>query len=325
MARDTFNSDTQHWLKSLIRRHLPHPVPYIYPLVGYAKPLTTHSAANSTTTAADHTDLPCACTHWKTLLLEPAHPTTGGHYILTLDSITLPPHLRIFLDANMNSAFFPTKARYHLTFQTAFRKWLRVQGLPPTLLQYSDVFLNQQWQQHIHLNQQPRFTARLIRQLQEYPRDQVVLRHADHELQLLRIFCPQQYFLGALNTWRAPELFQPMPHLTPLNIAEHLQATVPTGLRARYTWGFRKDFTIPYGIVHLKEKKQWQKAIISCYHSLAGNLLRSTSRALDIILQRLYPQHPGQLSIPRLCGTIFALISTTPQMTLTFMPPTMTL
>ena len=74
------------------------------------------------------------------------------------------------------------------------------------------------------------------------------------------------------------------------------------GLRARYKWGFCKEFTIPYGLVHLKEKKQWHKGrtIISYYHSLAGNLLRITSRALDIILQHLYPQHPGQLSIPQL-------------------------
>lgn len=93
-----------------------------------------------------------------------------------------------------------------------------------------------------------------------------------------------------------------MPHLTPLNISEHLQATIPTTLRARYKWGFRRNFTILYGVVHPKEKKQWRKGrtIISYYHSLAGNLLRITSRALDIILQHLYPQQPGHLSIPQI-------------------------
>ena len=83
----------------------------------------------------------------------------------------------------MNSTFFPTKARYFLTFQTAFRKWLRIQGFPSSLVQHTDTFLNQQWKQHIHqLHQQPRFTAKLLRQLQERLGDQVILHHADHEL-----------------------------------------------------------------------------------------------------------------------------------------------
>ena len=129
-----------------------------------------------------------------------------------------------------------------------------------------------------------------------------MLHHADHELQQLRAFCPRQYFTGALNTWQAPELFEPLPHLTASHIHDHLSATIPPTLRARYKWGFRKDFTIPYGVVHLKAKKQWQKgrAIISCFQSLSGNLLRITSQALDIVLQHLFPQHPGQLSIPQL-------------------------
>ena len=76
----------------------------------------------------------------------------------------------------------------------------------PTL----EPFLQHQWRLHTaHLKQQPRFTACLLRQLQEYLGDKVVLHHADHELQQLRVFCPRQYFTGALNTWQAPELFEP--------------------------------------------------------------------------------------------------------------------
>ena len=126
-------------------------------------------------------------------------------------------------------------------------------GLP--LEQHATSFLHQQWHLHLsHLKQQPCFAARLIRQLQEYLGDTVVLHHADHELQQLRIFCPQQYFRGVLNTWQAPELFQSLPHLTPLNLHYHLLATVPPGLRTRYKC--RKVFTIPYRTVHLKAKKK---------------------------------------------------------------------
>ena len=130
----------------------------------------------------------------------------------------------------------------------------------------------------------------------------------------LRLFCPRQYFTGALNTWQSPELFEPLPYLTVANIHDHLKATVPPTLRTRYKWGFRKDFNIPNGVVHLKEKKQWQKGrtIISYFHSLSDNLLRITSRALDIILQHLYPQHPGQLSIPQLWRHFHCYLTQTP-------------
>ena len=138
--------------------------------------------------------------------------------------------------------------------------------------------------------------------------------HADHELQQLRLFCPRQYFTGALNTWQSPELFEPLPHITAANIHDYLQATIPPTLRTRYKWGFRKTFTIPYGVVHLKEKKHWHKGrtIISYFQSLSGNLLRITSRALDIILQHLYPQHPGQLSIPQLWRHFHCYLTQTP-------------
>jgi len=150
------------------------------------------------------------------------------HYILTLEQLALPQHLRIFLAANMNSTFYPSKARYFLAFQTAFTKWLRIQGLPPSLTQHLEPFLQHQWKLHIdHLKQQPRFTARLLRQLQEFLGDQVVLHHADHELQQLRIFCPRQYFTGALATWQTPELFAPMPTLQSSNIHDYLTQTIP--------------------------------------------------------------------------------------------------
>ena len=159
--------------------------------------------------------------------------TTDGHYILTLDQLALPPHLRIFPDANMNSTFYRTKARYFLTFQQAFTKWLQIQGLPPSLTQHLDAFLQHQWRLHVaQLKQTPRFTARLLRQLQAFLGDQVVLHHADHELQQLRVFCPRQYFIGAINTWQAPELFEPLPHLNPTNTHDHLTATIPPGLRS---------------------------------------------------------------------------------------------
>ena len=182
-------------------RHRTHA---IFLHIDSEKLLIRHSAASSTTikmgrqfilTPVDPMDLPCACGHLKTLLINPHQPTTDGHHILSLDHLQLPSHLRIFLNANMNSAFYPTKARYYVAFQNAFRKW-KVFRLPLSSTQN----LSRQWQFHISAAKScaPRATTA--------PRI------------------------------RAPELFQPLPHLTPLNINGRLLATVPSGLRARYKW-----------------------------------------------------------------------------------------
>ena len=324
LAHDQFPRHCEQWLKTTIQQHKHLAIPLHLPThrlrEAAHKTLRAHLHNHRTWEDTLHTppaatDLPCACAHLKTIILDHNTPTIDNHYILTLEQLALPQHLRIFLAANMNSTFYPSKARYFLTFQTAFTKWLRIQGRPPSLTQHLEPFLQHQWKLHIdHLKQQPQFTARLLRQLQEFLGDQVVLHHADHQLQQLRIFCPRQYFTGALATWQTPELFAPMPTLQSSNIHDYLTQTIPPSLRTRYKWGFRKDFTIPYGIVHLKKKKHWRKGrtIISYFQSLSGNLLRITSRALDIILQHLFPQLPGQLSIPQLWSHFHCYLKDTP-------------
>ena len=59
---------------------------------------------------------------------------------------------------------------------------------------------------------------------------------------------------------------------------------------------------MPYGVVHLKAKKQWKKGrtIISYFKSYYGPLLRVPSNVLNTMIHRLLPQSPGQLSIPQL-------------------------
>ena len=324
LAHDDFPKHCQQWLRTTIQQHKHFTIPLHLPShrlrEAAHKTLRSHLHNHRTWedtlhSPPDPADLPCACDHLRTLLQDPETPTVDGHYILTLDQLQLPTHLGIFLNANMNSTYYPSKARYFLIFKTAYTKWLKLQGLPPSLVQHLQPFLEHQWRLHnIHLKQQPRFTARLLRQLQEHLGKHTLLHHADHELQQLRLFCPRQYFTGALNTWQSPELFEPLPYITAANIHDHLAATVPPILRNRYKWGFRKDFNIPYGVVHLKEKKHWQKGrtIISYFQSLSGNLLRITSRALDIILQHLYPQHPGQMSIPQLWHHFHSYLTQTP-------------
>ena len=78
--------------------------------------------------------------------------------------------------------------------------------------------------------------------------------------------------------------------------------------------GIQERFRNPIQHCPPQRKKQWQKGrtIISYFHSLSGNLLRITSRALDIILQHLSPQHPGQLSIPQLWRHFHCYLTHTP-------------
>ena len=88
--------------------------------------------------------------------------------------------------------------------------------------------------------------------------------------------------------------------------------------------GFPKQFHTPHGVVFLKQKKSWRKgrAAISYFRSIAGTLLRATSKALDIVLLKLLPQRPGQLSIPNLWKHLHTHFSNTPHDLIS--PPSMT-
>ena len=83
----------------------------------------------------------------------------------------------------MNSAFFPTKQRYCDTFRRSLIKWLRHHGLPTTLSYHAGSFLTTHWNnRQLHLQHEDRFTARSIKQLQEFLGDKVVLHHADYNI-----------------------------------------------------------------------------------------------------------------------------------------------
>ena len=129
---------------------------------------------------ADAITLPRACGHLRTRLINQAHPTTDGHYILTLSDLQLPLHPRILLDANMNSTFYPTRNSSSPPFTKHSTEGYAHMAFLAMATSYNT--------QHLH--HQPRFTPRLVRQLQDHLGENVVLRHADHELQQLHIFCP---------------------------------------------------------------------------------------------------------------------------------------
>ena len=148
LAHPDFTKHCQQWLQTTIQQHKHLATPLHLPTHRLREAahktlraqLHNHRAWEDTLhTPPDPCDLPCACSHLRTLLLEPSTPTINDHYILTLDQLALPAHL---LDANMISTFYPSKARYFLTFQTAFTKWLRLQGLPTSLSQHLEPFLS---------------------------------------------------------------------------------------------------------------------------------------------------------------------------------------
>ena len=108
--------------------------------------------------------------------------------------------------------------------------------------------------------------------------------------------------------------FLPLPDLTAQQLHQLLTQSFPANIRRAYPWGFRKQFHTPHGVVFLKQKKSWRKGrtVISYFKSIAGTLLRATSKALDIMLLHLLPQHPGQLSIPNLWQQLHNHFQTTP-------------
>ena len=208
LAHANFQADAQRWLAAMLNQHKHFAVPLHLPtrrLREAAHP-TLRSRLHNHRRWEDHIghppqadQLPCGCNHLRSLLLPDHIFPPDEHLIVTLADLQLPAHLRRLLNANMNSTFFPTKRRYWDTFRRSLTKWLRHRGLPATLVHYADSFLAAQWTNHLHhLQHEDRFTARSIKQLQEFLSDAVVLHHADHELQHLRIFCPRVYFRGCL-------------------------------------------------------------------------------------------------------------------------------
>ena len=108
-------------------------------------------------------------------LLRPNHtpPLHDGHYVLTLDDLQLPSHLQIFLQANMNSTFFPTKTQYFQLFQQQLHSmvttpWSTHRPLP-TQLTFSTPTMETTHRQHstytaIHITQCHPITAVPYRQ-----------------------------------------------------------------------------------------------------------------------------------------------------------------
>ena len=150
LAHDDFTKHCQQWLRTTIQQHKHFTIPLHLPShrlrEAAHKTLRSHLHNHRTWedtlhSPPDPADLPCARNHLRTILQDPVTPTINGHYILTLDQLQLPTHLSIFLNANMNSTYYPSKARYFLIFKTAYTKWLKLQGLPPSLVQHLQPFL----------------------------------------------------------------------------------------------------------------------------------------------------------------------------------------
>ena len=84
-----------------------------------------------------------------------------------------------------------------------------------------------------------------------------MLHHADHELQNLRVFCPQHYFHGWLPTWNAPQLSTTLQNhfrtaRETSTLPHHvLPRTPPQSLPMGFS---RKHFHIPHDVVFLKAK-----------------------------------------------------------------------
>ena len=119
LSHSTFFSSTEKWLRTLIQHHMHHVIPFHPPTTKLREAarktlrsrLYNHKRWEELFSAQPSAaDMPCSCHHMHSLL-RPNHtpPLYDGHYVLTLDDLQLPSHLQIFLQANMNSTFFPTK------------------------------------------------------------------------------------------------------------------------------------------------------------------------------------------------------------------------
>ena len=210
LAHNNFSQDTERWLRTLVQHHFHHVIPFHPPTtkVREAARNTLRSRLYNYKQWEDHfstdpsaTDMPCSCSHMHTLLKDPTDTTMyDGHCVLTVEDLQLPTHLQLFLQANMNSTFFPTKTQYFRHFHTTLAHWLRHHGLPNSLHQHCHTFLQHQWKQHVA-------SLRHVTQLQQFLTDKLVLHHVDHELQKRSHFLPTALF---------PRLSHNLEHTTTL-------------------------------------------------------------------------------------------------------------
>ena len=101
----------------------------------------------------------------------------------------------------------------------------------------------------------PRFTSGHLTQLQHFRSDKLLLlHHADHELQNLRIFCPASPH-GTHPTISSHSHTSPLTNYTLFSLPP-LLLTYTAHTLAR---GFKQNFNIPYGLAFLKYKKHWRK------------------------------------------------------------------
>ena len=160
----------------------------------------------------------------------------------------------------MNSTFFPTKTQYFHQFHHHLTQWLRHHGLSTSLHQHSEPFLQQQWKHHIdHIHHIPRFTSRNVTQLQQFLTDKLVLHHADHELQNLRLFCPQRYFHGCLTTWNTPQLFSTTSPTYRSTTSHHAHPIVPHQHSTSLSMGLPQAFLHTSGSRLPKTKEVLEK------------------------------------------------------------------
>ena len=118
--------------------------------------------------------------------------------------------------------------------------------------------------------------------------------------------CPQ-YLEGSGTFWTTTR--------SPHEAQVHIQQAFPTYLVRTYPWGFRKKAPLPYGVVFLKRKTDWQKGrtLISYFQSYQSTLLKAVSRGLDSMLREVWPHQLGQQSVPQIWNTIHSAFREIPE------------
>ena len=323
MAHDSFSFELQLWLRNYILTHKEFAIPLHLPpqTVRESSFPTLRSFLHNHRRVEKHWDvlnissLPCCCSQLRRLQHPSSHKVQDdGHCCFSLDELNLPQHLEHFRNCNMNSTFFIAWKPFWERCQTEFFRWCHRHGLPTFGMQQFESFVQRQWEYHKEeIHRQRRFTFHDLQNLKRWlPRDSV-LHHGDHEQFKLTVFCPQLYFQGCLNTWKDESLFR-LTTLQPNEAVEKIHKAFPPTLLSRYTWGFRKTATLPYGFIFLKRKKQWLKGrtLISYFQSFQGKLLKAVSKAIDSMLQQQWQQTAGQLSTPQIWQKLHTFLQTTP-------------
>ncbi|CAE7626873.1 unnamed protein product [Symbiodinium sp. CCMP2592] len=239
--------------------------------------------------------------------------TDMGHMVTGLETLQLPTTHKAFHNVGAGNDFFSSKQRIQRQYQEQMQRWLKHHQFPrdQRTIDEFDEFFEQEWKQHkLQLQQEPRITHRLAKNILAMIPEDYIVHNEDHANAHLMIYCPNVYNQAAYNTWMDQQTFR-MLDKDPEDIKQDMKNKTPKAVAKHYTKLLAYEKPLPHGYILMKRKKRWAKGrtIIAYSNTCIGKLLKIAALALQQMLRITWPNHFGDVSSPQLWEEIHQLFN----------------